>query len=212
MVRAHGTQEHEQRRYRAQLSQLLALQTTQGALYGGSRVVNGALNAFLLCGVMAFGGSLVAAGILPAKMMTSFVFYTEFIGSASFDVADHWRSIQEAMGAASEVFNLLGADAAPNVTATSAAASPLSAAAASSAAVAAAAKDGKRGTLEFEGVTFAYPSRKSETVLDGVTLRIPPATRVAVVGGSGGGKSTIFKLVLRFYSPLAGQARPARSM
>eukprot|EP00966_Prymnesium_polylepis_P041645 967092-Prymnesium_polylepis.2 len=59
---------------------------------------------------MAFGGSLVAAGVLPARMMTSFVFYTEFIGSASFDVADQWRSIQEALGAASEVFTLLQAD------------------------------------------------------------------------------------------------------
>ena len=87
-VRAHGTEDFEGARYAARLDPLLDLQTQQGALYGGVRVVNGALNACLLCSVMALGGSLVAAGVLPARMMTSFVFYTEFIGSASFDVAE----------------------------------------------------------------------------------------------------------------------------
>ncbi|KAL1530634.1 hypothetical protein AB1Y20_001534 [Prymnesium parvum] len=201
VVRAHGTQEYEQERYESQLSRLLSLQTTQGALYGVSRVVNGALNTFLLCGVMAYGGALVVAGILPAKMMTSFVFYTEFIGSASFDVADQWRSIQEAMGAASEVFALLRAETTtsrPNAT---------TAFAASTTPEQEVAKSSKRGQLEIDQVRFAYPSRSSEQVLDGLSVSIPAGSSVAVVGSSGGGKSTIFKLVLRFYEPTAGSIR-----
>ena len=69
-MRAHGTQAYEGERYRGKLRSLLRLQTTQGALYGGSRVANGALNSFLLAAVIALGGSLVASGALPPQKMT----------------------------------------------------------------------------------------------------------------------------------------------
>jgi ATP-binding cassette subfamily B protein len=53
-------------------------------------------------------------------------------------------------------------------------------------------------------VCFAYPARPETLVLDQVSLRVRPGEKVAIVGPSGVGKSTIFHLLLRFYDPSAG--------
>src|SRR5262249_56846910 len=60
-----------------------------------------------------------------------------------------------------------------------------------------------RGEVAFANVCFAYPTRP-EGVLDGVSLRVSPGEKVAIVGPSGAGKSTIFHLILRFYDPQSG--------
>jgi ATP-binding cassette subfamily B protein len=62
-----------------------------------------------------------------------------------------------------------------------------------------------RGEIRFEGVSFAYPTRPTTRVLDGISFSVRPGERVAVVGPSGAGKSTLFQLLLRFYDPLAGK-------
>ena len=61
-----------------------------------------------------------------------------------------------------------------------------------------------RGRIEFEGVHFAYGREDSE-VLRGIDLTIEPGESVAIAGPSGGGKSTLIKLLLGFYSPSAGR-------
>ena len=53
--------------------------------------------------MLALGGALAAAGVLPRTDLTAFVLYSEFISSASADVADQWTRVQEALGSASEV-------------------------------------------------------------------------------------------------------------
>jgi len=64
-----------------------------------------------------------------------------------------------------------------------------------------------RGALEFAAVSFAYPSRRDRPALDGFDLRVQPGERVALVGPSGAGKTTVFNLLLRFYDPSAGAIR-----
>ncbi len=55
--------------------------------------------------------------------------------------------------------------------------------------------------IDFDRVTFHYPSRPGQAALQDVTLRIKPGETVALVGPSGAGKSTVFQLLLRFYDP-----------
>ncbi|WP_445633814.1 Protein tyrosine phosphatase [Nostoc sp. DSM 114161] len=60
-----------------------------------------------------------------------------------------------------------------------------------------------RGGVRFENVSFAYEPTK--TILHNITFEVQPGQRVALVGPSGGGKSTLVSLLLRLYDPLSGQ-------
>jgi ATP-binding cassette, subfamily B, bacterial len=60
------------------------------------------------------------------------------------------------------------------------------------------------GEVVFDGVHFGYDGKE---ILRGIDLRVSPGERVAIVGGSGGGKSTLVSLVSRFHDPSAGSVR-----
>ena len=64
-----------------------------------------------------------------------------------------------------------------------------------------------RGSLSFRNVTFRYPTRLETAALKDFSLEVEPGETVAIVGPSGGGKSTIFQLAERFYDPQAGSIR-----
>ena len=61
-----------------------------------------------------------------------------------------------------------------------------------------------RGDISFRDVTFRYPDGE-ENVLEHFNLEVPQGTRVAIVGETGAGKSTLVNLVCRFYEPTSGQ-------
>jgi len=63
--------------------------------------------------------------------------------------------------------------------------------------------NGKKGEIEFRNVKFAYPTRKTARVFDGLSLKIPAGQTAALIGSSGSGKSTVMALLERFYDPVA---------
>ena len=129
-----------------------------------------------------------------------------FISNASFDVGDQWSKIQEALGAGKTVFEL--AQRTPELK------EPSSVAASGDTSQPRAETDTETETshadatiadasnaISFSNVHFAYPTRPTATVLDGLDLELQPGTMVGIVGGSGSGKSTLLKLLCRFYEP-----------
>ncbi|CAI9752668.1 unnamed protein product [Fraxinus pennsylvanica] len=61
------------------------------------------------------------------------------------------------------------------------------------------------GEVEFKHIEFAYPSRPESIIFKDFNLRIPAGKTMALVGGSGSGKSTVISLLQRFYDPLSGE-------
>lgn len=59
--------------------------------------------------------------------------------------------------------------------------------------------------IRLEGVSFTYQNDQTKTILDGVSLTIPRGAMIALVGESGGGKSSLIKLIQRLYDPAQGQ-------
>lgn len=53
-------------------------------------------------------------------------------------------------------------------------------------------------------MVFRYPTRQNQKVLDGISLKIPAGAKVALVGPSGSGKSSIIQMLQRFYDPEEG--------
>jgi ABC-type multidrug transport system fused ATPase/permease subunit len=63
------------------------------------------------------------------------------------------------------------------------------------------------GSIAFENVSFAYPTRKHVPALRNVSFSVPAGTSIALVGRSGGGKSTVVQLLQRFFEPSEGSVR-----
>lgn len=61
-----------------------------------------------------------------------------------------------------------------------------------------------QGNLEFKDVKFSYPTRPNDPILQGLSVNIPAGKSIALVGPSGGGKSTIVSMLERFYDPTSG--------
>ena len=61
------------------------------------------------------------------------------------------------------------------------------------------------GEVEFNHVEFVYPSRPESVILNDFCLKVPSGKTVALVGGSGSGKSTVVSLLQRFYDPIGGE-------
>ena len=149
------------------------------------------LIAFCAVGVILWvGGHDVLAGRLTAGELSAFVFYAGIVASGAGTVSEVWGEIQRAAGSTERLMELLDTrpllQAEPPVTALP---QPL------------------RGVIRFEGVSFAYPTRAGAPALADLSFEVHPGERVALVGPSGAGKTTIFALLLRFYDPQSGCIR-----
>jgi ATP-binding cassette, subfamily B, bacterial len=139
-------------------------------------------------GVLWTGAQNVLAGKMTAGTLSQFVLYAVFAAGALSELSQVWNELNQAAGAAGRIDELLRVE--PQIRAP---AKPVALASPA------------RGTIRFENVSFAYPTRPETRVLDNISFSVAPGERVAVVGPSGAGKSTLFHLLLRFYDPLAGR-------
>jgi ATP-binding cassette subfamily B protein len=137
--------------------------------------------------ILWVGAQDVLADRMTAGTLGQFVLYAVFAAGALGELSQVWGEISQAAGAAERLTELLAAKPA---VATSAQPVALPAP--------------PRGEVAFDQVRFTYPSRDDTRVLDGVSFRVAPGEKVAIVGPSGAGKSTIFHLLLRFYDPVGG--------
>jgi ATP-binding cassette subfamily B protein len=130
----------------------------------------------------------VAAGRVTGGTIAAFVLYGGLLAGAFGNLSEVYGDLLRAAGASERLGELL--DAKPDIHAP---ATPV------------ALPDPARGELVFEGVTFHYPTRRDTSALNDFSLAVKARERLAVVGPSGAGKTTIFQLAERFYDPQEGR-------
>ena len=140
--------------------------------------------------VIWIGARDVKVGNMTAGVLVQFVIYAVLVGSSVTAFAEFWGEMQRAAGATERLIELLNSE---DVV-----------------------KDPERpdqlelpvkGGLEFENLSFYYPSRPNTAALDGFSLKVNPGETIALVGPSGAGKSTIFQLLMRFFDPTSGSIK-----
>lgn len=147
--------------------------------------------------VLWFGGQRVLEGAITLGLMVAFVDYVRQMFQPLQDLSDKFNIFQAAMASSERIFGLLDTpeevDDRPN-------ARPV---------------DHFRGAITFDNVWFAYGTRSQQAeeqpdwdwVLRGVSFRIQPGEKIALVGATGAGKTSVISLVSRFYDVQQGSVR-----
>ncbi|MFK7894951.1 MAG: ABC transporter transmembrane domain-containing protein [Myxococcota bacterium] len=159
-----------------------------------ARAVLTALVIFLvfafISGILWVGAQNVLEGTMSSGQLGQFVLYAMFSAMSMAALTEVWGDLQLAAGAAERLFELLAIE--PEIEAP---ANPVRLSAPG------------RGEVAFEGVSFAYPTRRDVVALKDFSFRAEPGETVAIVGPSGAGKSTVLRMLMRFYDPDAGTIR-----
>ncbi|QKP78721.1 ATP-binding cassette domain-containing protein [Methyloligella sp. GL2] len=137
--------------------------------------------------ILWYGAQDVMSGAMSGGSLGQFVLYAVLAAASLGQLSEVWGEVSQASGAAERLGEILQVK--PQIV------SP---------------KDPMpmpvpaKGEINFDEVTFAYPTRQETSALHRVSFHIEPGERVAIVGPSGAGKTTLFALLLRFYDPARG--------
>jgi ATP-binding cassette, subfamily B, bacterial len=138
--------------------------------------------------VLWLGAQAVIDGAMSPGELGQFLLYAILVSASAASLSEMWSEIQRAGGAIERIMELL--QVRPDV---SSPVEPL------------ALPVPARGQVQFDHVSFEYPTRPGAPALMDFSLQVNPGETVALVGPSGAGKSTVFQLLLRFYD--TGQGR-----
>lgn len=185
-VKAFTNEKYEVDRYTTSLNKVLGEALKAATLRGGfvSFIIFALFGGIV--GVVWYGASLVAQGDLILADLLTFIFYTAFIGGSVGGLGDIYAQLQKTIGASDRILEILGDPSEIDLTLDPAKTEvPFS-------------------QIKVEDLEFSYPSRPSVQIIKGINFTIEPGQKVAVVGTSGTGKSTLAQLFMRFYEPNAG--------
>ncbi|TVP97427.1 MAG: ATP-binding cassette domain-containing protein [Roseinatronobacter sp.] len=143
-----------------------------------------------ILGTLWVGARDVAAGVMSPGELAQFVIYAVIVAGSVGALSEIWSELQRAAGATERLIELLSAEDAVQDPA-----SPMPL------------PKPTRGAVQFDAVSFQYPTRPGQQALENVSLTVSPGETVALVGPSGAGKTTILQLLMRYYDPKSGHIR-----
>ncbi len=185
-VRAFAREDAEVGRYRKEVDTAFDMGRRTAAAYGMFQGFGGFVVTGAVAGILWYGGTITIRGEMSIDDLTAYLLYIFMLTAALGGLSTLYGDFNKAIGASERVFELL--DRQPGVVNTAGLrlAAPV-------------------GAMALQGLKFAYPTRPEVTVLDGVDLALEPGKVLALVGQSGGGKSTVAALLLRLYDPIEGR-------
>jgi ATP-binding cassette, subfamily B, bacterial len=198
IVQAYTHEPHDRALFGTRVERVFAA-GVQAGRYGAAMVATVIVLAFCSVAVVLWvGGHAVLAGEMSPGDLSAFVFYAVLIAGGVMALSEGWSELQRAAGASERLIELLGTT--PEIAAP-ARPRPLPR-------PLAALGIGESGSaIEFDDVTFHYPSRPDDASLISFDLTVKPGEVLALAGPSGAGKTTVFQLLLRFYDPQQGCVR-----
>jgi ABC-type multidrug transport system fused ATPase/permease subunit len=146
---------------------------------------------FCMFGAVVFviwqGKLMVNANEINNSDFISFILYTVFVGGAISSLPESYAKIQKTAGATESLMSILDEDV--EEIKMDKIENPIN----------------LKGDVTFENISFSYETRSDFEVLDSVDLKVSAGKKIALVGASGSGKSTMSRLLLQFYKPSSGR-------
>uniref|UniRef100_A0A671NAT9 ATP-binding cassette, sub-family B (MDR/TAP), member 8 n=1 Tax=Sinocyclocheilus anshuiensis TaxID=1608454 RepID=A0A671NAT9_9TELE len=176
------------RMYAAEVQKSAAMNETLGT---GIAIFQGLSNIVLNCivlGTIFAGGSLMARNDMSPGDLMSFLVASQTVQRSLASISILFGQMVRGMSAGARVFEYLALE--PTVPLTGGGRIPLKS---------------LTGRVDFMNINFSYPTRPGNQSLRNFNLTLPPCRTVAIVGESGGGKSTVSALLERFYDPSSGE-------
>lgn len=183
IVKAFANEWYEIARYNGKIKEVVKI-AIKGGKYRGyfaSFIIFCLFGAIVA--VVWYGVRLSISGEMSVGQLISFVLYSTFVGASFGGIAELYAQIQKAIGATERVFELLDESPEKINSVQNATETPKI-----------------KGNVTFKNVAFSYHSRKEIKVLKDVSFTANFGQKIAIVGPSGTGKSTIASLLLRFYN------------
>ncbi|KAE8594952.1 hypothetical protein XENTR_v10015396 [Xenopus tropicalis] len=184
-VKAFAMESREMELYSAEVDKSSGQNEVLGV---GIAVFQGLSNVVLNCivlGTIFAGGSLMSSKELSAGELMSFLVASQTVQRSMANMSVLFGQVVRGLSAGGRVFEFMSLE--PTIPLSGGFKLPV-----------------LRGEIHFKDVSFSYPTRPGHEVLRSFDLRIPHGKTVALVGQSGGGKSTVAALLERFYDPTEG--------
>jgi ATP-binding cassette subfamily B protein len=189
-VKAYTNEWFELGRYSTKLQEAVRISLKTARVRG----LFAAFIIFVMFGALFFimyrAALMVQSGAMLEGDLVDFVVFTGIIGGAIASLGSFYTEIVSAVGATDRILEIMEVDSEVDC-------KP----------VESTTQTDIEGAITFDQVRFSYPTRKDVEVLRGISFQIEPGKKVALVGASGAGKSTIMQLLLRFYQSGEGQIR-----
>ncbi len=188
MIQAFTLEDHHASRFSRSLERVFEtarIRIQARALLTGFAVVIvfGAIIIVLWVGVQSVIDKSMSIGTL-----SQFLLYAIIVAASTAGLSEVWGEVQRARGALDRLLEMLNTK--PEIIAPKI---PINL------------TDQGKGEINFDTVSFSYPSRPGDASLKSFSLHVKTGETVALVGPSGAGKSTVFRLLLRFYDPQIGR-------